>query len=315
MQTRVWILVIFTVRRQQSAPECIKASEISSGLRAKLLGARRSSLKIDKSEHLCEGRRKIVETYEPRPMKSFFAILLIPLAAAPTCSERSDPDSNTNSAAKASTVSVVPRAEWSQSEPDETVLKKLPMGKIRYVSIHQTETPFPDTVNEMRRLRGIQGWHQTNPEGPQWGDIAYHYLIGPGGEVYEGRSEKFASASGTIYLTPKQWEAAPQNAEGQTEAKPPEGVEKPGASAGHLTISVIGTFHETLPSEEVRAKLVTFVAQKLRENGLGIGDVFFHREIACYTDCPGQALYDWFRGPERKRGSKGEGLKQVEAAL
>ena len=186
------------------------------------------------------------------------------------------------------------------------------MGEIKFISVHQTETPFPDTVTEARRLRGIQSWHQTNEKGPKWGDIAYHYLIGPTGKIYRGRSEKFAASSGTVYLDKNNnGRLLNRMKTAKTVAPRPEGVEKPGASNHHLTISVIGTFHKTLPDEKVRESLTTLIAEKLSANKLSIDDVFFHKEIACWTDCPGQALYDWFRGPTRKRGAAGPGLEEV----
>ncbi|MDF1813936.1 MAG: peptidoglycan recognition family protein [Verrucomicrobiales bacterium] len=210
---------------------------------------------------------------------------------------------------------VVPRSEWSNVEPDVKTLARKPNGKIRYISIHQSETPFPDTVDAVRRLRGIQNWHQNNPGGPKWGDIAYHYLIGPEAKIYEGRSVKYAASSGTIYLTQAQWEAVALNDKGQTTASKPAGIEKPGASEGHLTISVLGTFHRELPSDETRRVLTKFVAQKLKEHDLSVDDVYFHREIACWTDCPGQALYDWFRGKSREHGARGTGMNWIADEL
>lgn len=210
---------------------------------------------------------------------------------------------------------VIPRAEWSIVQPDEKVLKRKLNGEIRYISIHQAETPYPDTVGVVRRLRGIQNWHQNNAGGPKWGDIAYHYLLGPKGNIYEGRSVKYAAASGTIYLKRSQWEAADLNSKGQTTAPKPAGVKKPGASEGHLTISLLGTFKDELPNEDMRRNLVKFVALKLKEHDLTVHDVYFHREIACWTDCPGQELYDWFRGVSREKGAQGPGLAWIEREL
>lgn len=207
---------------------------------------------------------------------------------------------------------VILRSSWSTEKPDAAVLAKLPMGTIRHVSIHHTETPVPDSVTEEQRLRNIQNYHQVTQG---WGDIAYHYLIGPSGKVYEGRSERYAASSGTIYLTKEQWEAAGQNASGQTLAgKPPRGV-KPGHSAGHLTVCFIGSYGKTLPTEAALRAAVALVARKLAENHLSADDIYFHQEIAWSTDCPGQALYEWFRGPAPKRGARGAGLDAVAAAM
>jgi hypothetical protein len=204
------------------------------------------------------------------------------------------------------------RADWGTVAPDTDVLKRQPMGKVRYISVHHTETPIPDSVSEVQRLRNIQSYHQQTQ---QWGDIAYHYLIGPSGKVYEGRAEAYASSSGTVYLTQAQWEAAPQDETGRTTAAKPEGIAKPGHSAGHLTICFVGSYGGQLPTPAARDAASALIVRKLKEHGLGAEALFFHREIACWSDCPGQALYDWFRGPSRKRGAQGEGLRSIVEAL
>ncbi len=209
---------------------------------------------------------------------------------------------------------IVPRSAWG-AEPDKPALME-PMGPIRFVTIHHTETP--DSLEETAHLRSIQHGHQEVDHA--WGDIAYHYLIGPSGTIYEGRSERFASSSGTVYLTPEQWSAADQNELGQTTAAIPldadgQEVERPGASAGHLLISVLGDYSEHLPTPEARDAVVRLAAAKLYENGLTAADVYFHREVAVDTDCPGQRFYDWFRGPTRRRGARGEGLQRIAAEL
>ncbi len=207
---------------------------------------------------------------------------------------------------------VVVRASWSTVQPDAAVLAKQPMGAVRHVSIHHTETPVPDSVSEEQRLRNIQNYHQATQG---WGDIAYHYLIGPSGKVYEGRSERYAASSGTIYLTKEQWEAGGQDASGRTLAgKPPGGV-KPGHSEGHLTVCFIGSYGKSLPTEAARRAAVALVARKLAEHHLGADDIYFHREIAWATDCPGQTLYEWFRGSAPRRGTRGAGLDAIAAVL
>lgn len=217
-----------------------------------------------------------------------------------------------NAGADASAGAKVPRSIWSTVNPDSAVLRMVPMGTVHHVSIHHTETPIPDSVREDQRLRNIQNYHQ---EIQGWGDIAYHFLIGPSGTVYEGRSEKYAASSGTIYLTKAQWEAAPQNSLGVTEAAKPDDLAKPGHSKGHLTVCFIGNFEKELPTKAALDSMAKLVARKLKENGLGTDAVMLHREIACWSDCPGQALYDWFRGPSRKRDGRGPAFQSIEAAL
>jgi hypothetical protein len=214
--------------------------------------------------------------------------------------------------------SVISRKDWGAASADESKLKDRPMGTVRFITIHHTESPTPDRIPETERLKSIQRGHMVADH--QWGDIAYHYLIGPSGKIYEGRSPAFAASSGTVYLTPAEWAASGQDALGQTEAAVPldahgRKLEPPGATAGHLTVCLIGNFTNELPTPEAREAMARLVAHLLKTHSLKITDVAFHREVACWTDCPGQNLYDWFRGPARKRGAVGNGLRSIEAEL
>lgn len=213
-------------------------------------------------------------------------------------------------------VPVTAREAWGAA-PAETAGMP-PMGTVRHVVVHHTATEVDGAGEEPGHLAAIQRMHQ----GPEraWGDIAYHYLIGPSGVVFRGRAEAFAPASGTVYLTDAERVAAGQDSLGRSAAVVPSGPDgvprtPPGASAGHLTVSVIGNYEDRLPPPAARDALVRLVAEKLHEHGLGVESVRFHREVAVGTVCPGQALYDWFRGPDRRDGSRGPGLRRVEAAL
>ena len=211
---------------------------------------------------------------------------------------------------------IISRTEWGAQEPDVAKLELRRMGEIRFITIHHTESPSPDPIDETVRLRAIQRGHMIVDH--QWGDIAYHFLIGPSGKIYEGRSVAYAASSGTVYLKPAEWSSAGQNEIGQTTAPMPvdgqgEKARTPGATDGHLTICFIGNFEKQLPTPEARKAMVLLVAHHLKIHSLTLADVLFHREVACWTDCPGQTLYDWFRGSERKRGATGEGLRLLEA--
>lgn len=216
----------------------------------------------------------------------------------------------------AAPAALVSRNEWGAVAADEAALKAHPLGAVRFISIHHSESPTPDPIAEEERVKRIQHGHMVADH--QWGDIAYHYLIGSSGRIYEGRSPAYAAASGTVYLKPAEWSAAGQNELGMTTAvlPPSRSGEKPippGASEGHLTICFLGNFAAELPSPPARQAMARLVAQQLKAHALTIGDVMFHREIACWSDCPGQALYDWFRGPTRKRSGIGDGLRLIEA--
>ncbi len=232
-------------------------------------------------------------------MVKFFLLLLasVAIAAEPTISSRAD---------------------WGAQAPDLGKLDAKRMGNIRFITIHHTESPTPDPIDEPARLRSIQRGHMVADH--QWGDIAYHFLIGSSGTIYEGRSLTYAASSGTVYLKPSEWSSAGQNKSGQTTAPLPvddrgEKARAPGASDGHLTICFIGNFSAQLPTIEAQQAMARLVAQQLKRHSLKITDVFFHREVACWSDCPGQTLYDWFRGKDRRVGSRGDGLRMIEGQL
>jgi len=55
----------------------------------------------------------------------------------------------------------------------------------RWVTIHHTVTPTPDSVSAPQRMRGIQAYH-IDSNG--WCDIGYHFVVGHDGTVYQGRA-------------------------------------------------------------------------------------------------------------------------------
>jgi len=97
-----------------------------------------------------------------------------------------------------------------------------------------------------------------------WGDIAYHYLIGSDGRVFEGRNVDFQGDSGTSYDL-----------------------------NGRLLICVLGDFRKQLPSEAALKALVEWTAASLHEHALTTEDLATHRMVAA-TDCPGDRLQQWF---------------------
>jgi len=132
---------------------------------------------------------------------------------------------------------------------------------ITSVVLHHTESPNQPPAMEKARLVGVQRFHI---EEKGWGDIAYHYLIGPSGTIYEGRDWRLQGDSGTSYDLD-----------------------------GRLLICLVGSFTEQLPEAATMQSMIALVAAKLHEHGLKSADVVTHRMVAA-TDCPGDALQTWF---------------------
>lgn len=109
-----------------------------------------------------------------------------------------------------------------------------------------------------QEMRIIQNFHMTKAS---YDDIAYNYLVGNDGNVYEGRGCKY------------------------------QGAIARGVNAGSINIAFMGVFNKDLPSQAAldAAKLLLDklkTDQKLKENY----KLFGHRQMSP-TLSPGDALY------------------------
>jgi N-acetylmuramoyl-L-alanine amidase len=192
-------------------------------------------------------------------------------------------------ASPASTLKVMPRSAWDTKKSKPTIPESLKQSKkIRIISIHQTEDENSENMSEdieMKKLRSILGGHTSAPrennEGVAWGDIAYHYIIGPSGKIYHCRDTSFQSDSVTIM--------------------------RPDLS-GNITICLMGDFRnakekaydktntpDQLPTKLALESLVKLLTAQLQEHNLSISAVKAHRELKMIkggSDCPGELFYN-----------------------
>lgn len=186
-----------------------------------------------------------------------------------------------------------------------------PSGKIRYISIHYTGSRAQHPKHsEKTLLRFVQEGHRDRHN---FGDIAYHYLIGISGTVYKGRDDAIAPATHTHYYGVRDLSRARFGDDGRllSGSVPKRG--KPGQTEGHLTVTfILGYGAPDLFAPDAMAKAARLVAELLVKYDLTPEAVRAHREIAI-TACPGDAIYRWLRGPERHRDSDGPGMKLIRA--
>lgn len=156
----------------------------------------------------------------------------------------------------------IPQSVWSKegTSPISERMKRHTDG-ITSVVIHHTQSPNEVAAFERARLVNVQRYHIVDRN---WGDIAYHYLIGSSGMIFEGRDPDFQGDSGTSYDL-----------------------------NGRLLICLLGDFTKRLPEEEALESLIALVAQALHENELPADDLVTHRMVAS-TDCPGDRMQEWF---------------------
>lgn len=126
------------------------------------------------------------------------------------------------------------------------------------VTIHHTETPNNDGMSINARLRQIQNYH-IDVRG--WCDIGYHFLIGPDGKVYQGRSEN------TV------------------------GAHVAGANSGNVGIAFVGTFRSSPPPATMMDAAATLLGALHQAYAIELdaAHIKTHRQQG-ETDCPGRAL-------------------------
>jgi hypothetical protein len=127
------------------------------------------------------------------------------------------------------------------------------------VTLHHTgdSKPLLPGDSPVQRLRGLQSWGASDRN---WWDVPYHFLLGLGGDIYEGRDYHFMGETNTTY--------------------------DPG---GHFLISAIGNYERQEPTQATLDAIADLMAWALNENGLSVDKIGGHYNYAD-TGCPGKNL-------------------------
>ncbi|MBI3890693.1 MAG: N-acetylmuramoyl-L-alanine amidase [Candidatus Wallbacteria bacterium] len=149
---------------------------------------------------------------------------------------------------------VVPRRKWGALAPRQA-LKAIEPEKI---AVHHSSEPRASQYAGASTIRGIQRFHMFERG---WNDIAYHYLIGPDGTIFEGRPERL------------------------------NGSHSP-ANGNKLGICVLGNFNRGAESitPRARASLLRMLAYLAGKYGISSRSIYGHCDFNS-TDCPGDTLY------------------------
>ncbi len=104
-----------------------------------------------------------------------------------------------------------------------------------------------------------------------WGDIGYHYIVDPLGEVWEGR--------------PLSW----------------QGAHVANQNPGNLGVLVMGNFQQQRPTAAQLSALDRFVASRMTAHRINLSNVYTHQELAP-TECPGRSLQSHMASTRRPTG-------------
>src|SRR5512133_1892868 len=180
-------------------------------------------------------------------------------------------------------VVLIPRADWGAKDPDVAPGRSGEYGPYDPVSnpngwrvydqplaevlttiiVHHSALPLTDGPLEIQRLH-------TEEKG--FADIGYQFLIGPNGELYEGRALNV------------------------------RGAHTFGANYGSVGICLIGNFEEIQPGENQLLVLRALIADLVAQYG-GIDHLAGHKDFnPGITLCPGQNLYPLLPGIAQERG-------------
>lgn len=147
-----------------------------------------------------------------------------------------------------------PRSAWG-ARPAKT--QKMKPHTIRTLTIHHDGSP--GTSFGPGRIAGYQAWHMDHHG---WGDIAYHYIIGRDGTVYEGRDPAFRGDTGTSYDT-----------------------------TGHLLVVLEGHLDHNKPTDAQIDSLTKVMAWAADTYGIDPSWMLGHRHHpGAHTTCPGKHL-------------------------
>ncbi|XP_064537175.1 peptidoglycan-recognition protein LE [Drosophila montana] len=154
--------------------------------------------------------------------------------------------------------SIVPRHSWLAQMPMEAPIKL--QRPVKYVVISHTATESSEkrAIN-VRLIRDIQCFHI---ESRGWNDIAYNFLVGCDGNIYEGRG----------------WETV--------------GAHTLGYNKVALGISFIGCFMRELPTQDALN-----MCRNLLARGLEDGHIAPEYRLICHCQCnstesPGRRLFE-----------------------
>lgn len=128
---------------------------------------------------------------------------------------------------------------------------------IDQITVHHTAVVLGDNSEGPARVRQHQAYHQSRG----WPDIAYHFVVDGGGNIYEGRPVDAVGDTGTNY-----------------------------DPTGHLLVCCEGDFNQQEITADQYESLVQMLAWGVVEFGVDPAVIRGHRDLAA-TSCPGDGLY------------------------
>ncbi len=152
---------------------------------------------------------------------------------------------------------VISRAAWTRAVPKTWDTN--PMGGIKRITIHHDGmTPFTSTSRAAaaQRLENIRRAHVSSNG---WADVGYHFVVDPGGRVWEARPVAL------------------------------QGAHVKYNNEHNLGVMVMGNYDRQSPTNAASTMLDEFVGSMMRKYRVPVSRVYTHQELRP-TACPGRSL-------------------------
>ncbi len=154
------------------------------------------------------------------------------------------------------TPGVLPRTAWASAGVIPSRMNR--MLPVQRVTIHHDGMP-PVALRSRGDVAARIELIRTSHTQRGWGDIGYHFVVDPNGNIWEGR--------------PLSWQGAHVGSQNE----------------GNIGVLVLGNFQEQRPTGPQIGALDNFVADLMSRYRVGVNRVHTHRELA-KTECPGRNL-------------------------
>jgi hypothetical protein len=151
---------------------------------------------------------------------------------------------------------VQPRTAWARSAPIPSRMNRL--DRVERITVHHDGMPpvwLSNKQDVASRIDLIRQSHQANG----WGDIGYHYIVDPFGQVWEGRPLMY------------------------------QGAHVKDQNVRNLGVLALGNFESQRPTSAQVSTLERFLVYQMRANRVPVTRVQTHRELAS-TLCPGRNM-------------------------
>jgi len=135
---------------------------------------------------------------------------------------------------------------------------------IKMITLHHSGSAkaVTDEAIVPQKLRDLQTWGKRDKN---WWDIPYHFVIGPSGNIYEGRDVRYMGETNTKYNP-----------------------------SGHFLISAIGNYNIQDANPDVLNAIADLMAWAVSEYEVPLDKIYGHCDLA-ETSCPGNNLRPYLK--------------------